>query len=585
MPMAPWDGNGHALLRPCSRALRSLVLLGALVVGACLSMACFAEPRDTPAGASSSPASASSSGPSALDPGESGAPVQVWNRTIVVLHAPLRGRNAQERARATSERIEAAIDTLKPEDLKAEWMQSGDDAGMAIRGNNLLLLAILPADTPEGNRAGAEKEGQQALNALRDILRERAESNRPMELLRDVALTLAATLLLVLAGWLVSLANRGLQRRLARITDERLKLDIAGFDLRPIIWTLLRRLIELIKLAFMLFLVYVWLSSVLSLFPYSSPWGRQLGTYLYNLCGRVAMAFVGQIPNLITLVVIFIIARGMVRLINAWFQAIEAGTVRVAWLEGPAAGVTRRLASIAIWLFALIVAYPYIPGAGTDAFKGVSVFVGLMLSLGSAGVVNQAVSGLVVLYSGAIRNGDFIEIGEHQGVVREMGALSMKILTRTREEVTVPNSVLSSTSVRNLTRQSREAGFLLTTSVTIGYDTPWRQVVAMLELAASRTDGLLPRPRPFVLQTALSDFYIEYQLNVALLNPPDKFEVLSQLHQKIQDAFNEFGVQIMSPHFFDQPAEKVWVPREHWHDSPAVVPTATQDRPPKETSP
>jgi small-conductance mechanosensitive channel len=88
-----------------------------------------------------------------------------------------------------------------------------------------------------------------------------------------------------------------------------------------------------------------------------------------------------------------------------------------------------------------------------------------------------------------------------------------------------------------------------------------------------------------VLQTALSDFYIEYQLNVALLNPPDKFEVLSQLHQKIQDAFNEFGVQIMSPHFFDQPAEKVWVPREHWHDSPAVVPTATQDRPPKETSP
>ncbi len=584
MPMTPWDESGQASLRWCARALRSLLLLGALVVGACLPMACFAA-QDAPVAASSSPTSASTSGPSALDPGEGGAPVQVWNRTIVVLHAPLRGRTAQERARATSERIAAVLDTLKPEDLAAEWMQSGNDAGMAIRGNNLLLLAILPADTPEGDRAGAEKEGQQALNALRDILRERAQSNRPMELARDIALTVAATLLLVFAIWLVSLANRALQRRLARITDERLKLDIAGFDLRPIIWTLLRRLIELVKLAFMLFLVYVWLSSVLSLFPYSSPWGRQLGTYLYSLCVRVAMAFVGQIPNLITLVVIFIIARGMVRLINAWFQAIEAGTVRVAWLEGPAAGVTRRLASIAIWLFALIIAYPYIPGAGTDAFKGVSVFVGLMLSLGSAGVVNQAVSGLVVLYSGAIRNGDFIEIGEHQGVVREMGALSMKILTRTREEVTVPNSVLSSTSVRNLTRQSREAGFLLTTSVTIGYDTPWRQVVAMLELAAARTDGLLPHPRPFVLQTALSDFYIEYQLNVALLNPPDKFEVLSQLHQKIQDAFNEFGVQIMSPHFFDQPAEKVWVPRDHWHDSPAVAPTATQDRPPKEMSP
>jgi small-conductance mechanosensitive channel len=152
------------------------------------------------------------------------------------------------------------------------------------------------------------------------------------------------------------------------------------------------------------------------------------------------------------------------------------------------------------------------------------------------------------------------------------------LITRTREEVIIPNSVLSSTSMRNLTRRLQEGGLLLTTSVTIGYDTPWRQVVGLLELAASRTDGLLREPQPFVLQTALSDYYVEYLLNVGTQHPSIYKQTLSDLHQNIQDAFNEFGVQIMSPHFRRNPDEKVWVPTEHWYDPPARG-SATSTRP------
>jgi small-conductance mechanosensitive channel len=150
-----------------------------------------------------------------------------------------------------------------------------------------------------------------------------------------------------------------------------------------------------------------------------------------------------------------------------------------------------------------------------------------------------------------------------------LGLLSLKLVTRHNEEVTVPNSVLAGTLVENYTRQSRENGLVIATSVTIGYDTPWRQVHALLELAASRTPQLQKVPKPYVLQSALSDFYTQYQLNAAITRPQDRPFALSRLHAEIQDAFNEYGVQIMSPNFEAQPEGKVVVPREQWHAAPA----------------
>ena len=233
-----------------------------------------------------------------------------------------------------------------------------------------------------------------------------------------------------------------------------------------------------------------------------------------------------------------------------------------------------RLVVTGIWLFALTVAYPYIPGSETAAFKGVSVFVGLMLSLGSAGALSQIVSGFVVLYSRAIRVGDFVRIDDKEGVVVDVGLLSLKLATRLREEVTIPNTVLAGAAVNNYTRRSREEGLFVATSVSIGYDTPWRQVHALLELAASRTPDILQSPKPYVLETSLSDFYVQYQLCAAIAKPTDRPFVLSRLHAEIQDAFNEYGVQIMSPNFEAQPDAKVWVPREHWDSAPAGKPAA-----------
>jgi small-conductance mechanosensitive channel len=221
-------------------------------------------------------------------------------------------------------------------------------------------------------------------------------------------------------------------------------------------------------------------------------------------------------------------------------------------------------------VFAITVAYPYIPGSESGVFKGISVFVGLVLTLGSSGLVNQVMSGILLVYSRALRPGDFVQVGDGvQGMVTQVGLLSTKLCNIRREEITVPNAVLVASSVTNFTRLAGSDGPVAATKVTIGYDAPWRTVHALLQLAAERTPGVRRDPPPRVLQRSLQDFYVEYELLVHLERPETRPIVLSELHARIQDAFNERGVQIMSPHFEAQPESKVVVPPAEWGAPPS----------------
>ncbi|SDE48657.1 mechanosensitive ion channel family protein [Paraburkholderia lycopersici] len=503
---------------------------------------------------------------------DTGAPIVVWDRTIITLYAPYGGKDASERARIATDRINAALDDLAPEDISVAWAESGDEKSVIVRTTYSVLFNVRPGDVGSTDRVMLEHAGEQAAGVLREIIRVRAEARRPAELVKDIGFSLLVTLALVALCWLLMRANGWVQRKLVAVAEEHLKLNIGGYDLRPVIWSLLQRLAALVYLLLVLFLGYLWLSFVLRQFPYSRPWGMQLGQYLMDSGLRMLAALLGQLPNLLTLIMIYLVTRGVMRVVGSWFSAVERGTVHVGWLDGAMAAVTRKLVSALIWLFALTIAYPYIPGAGSYAFKGVSVLLGLMVSLGSSGIVNQVMSGLVVLYSRAVRVGDFVRVGEFEGRVLELGTLSMKLMTRTHEEITVPNAVLSSTPLRNLDRQSHSQGLLLIAHVTVGYDTPWRQAVALLELAAARTSGVLKEPKPFVLHTSLSDFYVKYELNVSTPNPSLYMQTLSDLYRNILDVFNEFGVQVMSPHFRQMVQEKVWVPPEHWYEAPAKPP-------------
>jgi small-conductance mechanosensitive channel len=256
-------------------------------------------------------------------------------------------------------------------------------------------------------------------------------------------------------------------------------------------------------------------------------------------------------------------------MLHGLFAGVEQGNLSLPGLEQETAEATRRISTVLVWLFAVIVAYPYIPGSGTDAFRGISVFVGLMLSLGSAGLVNQVMSGLVVVYARAIRPGEYVKIGELEGLVAEVGLLSTKLVTARKEEITIPNAVMTNAATVNYSRLGDKDGAVVSTSVTIGYDAPWRQVHALLTLAAQRTEQVRADPPPRVAQRKLDDFYVEYMLMVHVDQPAQRPFILSALHANIQDAFNEYGVQIMSPHFEIQPEKTVFVPRDQWRPAPA----------------
>ena len=200
------------------------------------------------------------------------------------------------------------------------------------------------------------------------------------------------------------------------------------------------------------------------------------------------------------------------------------------------------------------------------------MLVGLMVSLGSSGLVNQIMSGLTMTYSRALRKDDFVKIADMEGTVTHLGSLSMKIMTSRNEEITIPNAIVVSNATTNFSRHAGNEGVFVPTSVTIGYDVPWRQVHGLLLLAAERTSGIRPVPKPIVRQTELQDFYVKYTLLVCLDQPRQRIAVLDALHANIQDAFNEFGVQIMSPNYEADPSGPKVVPRDRWYAAPAAPP-------------
>ncbi|SNY62492.1 Small-conductance mechanosensitive channel [Enterobacter sp. CC120223-11] len=332
------------------------------------------------------------------------------------------------------------------------------------------------------------------------------------------------------------------------------------------------KLYGLLMILLSLVALYLWLGWTFSLFPWTRVWGESLGDWTWRVLQKIALSIVSALPGLLIVLIIFLITSFIIKLLKVLLNQVAAGKVHLPGLHPETVGATRKLISVMVWLFALSAAYPFLPGANSLAFKGISVFFGLMLTLGSAGVMNHAMSGLVLIYSRALRKGDVIRIADNEGQVSEIGMLATKIITRENYVVTVPNAVVVSGKITNLSAQNPGGGVNLTTGVTIGYDTPWRQVHAMLELAARRAEGIDHAQAPLVRQLSLMDWYISYELQVRLLPGTSLAVARNALHSNIQDVFNEFGVQIMSPNFVLQPEGAVMVAKENWYAAPAAPP-------------
>ncbi|MBB6343092.1 small-conductance mechanosensitive channel [Pseudomonas fluvialis] len=496
--------------------------------------------------------------------------LEVANRTILVFRSNLLAETPALRAARARSVINEVLDESANLSVSLQPMQ--DNFIVLLGGRRAFIVSAADTDPLEHDSTQAAAEA--AAENLRLVVAETQESRDLRFMLTAAAYSGIATLIFAFLIRLIYFIRARVLQALPGLMQrhtQALKVGTTQVVDANQLFPLVTRSLHALRWMLMLLLGYEWLSFVMSRFPYTRPWGESLNSYLLQVAAYLFDGVVSALPGLGIAVAIFFIARGVSGFVQRLLKRMAAPGNSDAWLNGETLQPTRRLTSLAIWLFALAMAYPYLPGAGTEAFKGLSVLIGLMISLGASSVVGQAASGLILTYTRTLRPGEYVRVGEHEGTVTEVGMFTTRIRTGVGEVLTIPNSMITGTVTKNYSRAVAGAGHLLDTSVTIGYDTPWRQVEAMLLEAARRTDGLLGTPTPRVLQTALSDYYPEYRLvvHVSATQKQPRPELLSALHANIQDVFNEYGVQIMSPHYIADPKDTKWVPPEQWYAEPA----------------
>jgi len=500
------------------------------------------------------------------------AELEIANRRICTLRADVLGASPADRAATIRERVAALFDQGGPLRVTTREMPEG----VAVLVDGGLVFRVLNGDVDADAGETPRDVAARAAAALQTALEEMSEARNSREMLRAVGVSLLATALLLALLWALAKAYGWCARRLAEVANRRAdrlaqtlgqhatgQLGLARLVLAPV---------KLVAVGAALLLGYEWLAVVLKQFPYTRPWGEALLGNLTAALGEFVLQAMRAVPGLLFVLIIFLIARFFVRLLRTFFTSVEQGRVHVHWVDETTARPTGRLLSAVVWLLALVAAYPYIPGSQSEAFRGIGVFVGLMLSIGSSGVVNQAVSGLMLMYTRSFRPGEFVKVGDTEGTVRAIGFLTTQIETLRHELVTIPNAVIVGNVMRNFSRFREEGGVRVTTTVTIGYDAPWRQVQAMLDVAAGRTAGILRDPPPRILQTGLLDHAVEYTVLVCIPDPALRPAALHELHANILDVFNEHGVQIMSPHYEADPELPKVVAPDAWFRAPAVPP-------------
>lgn len=519
-------------------------------------------------------------GPVRAAPDDAGAggtaPVEVWlmNRPIVVLRATLAGVTPEVRAQRTRDRFDALTpyDLMQPVNVTPGEL--GGQHGVGLYVGERLLMAVVEGDVDPEEKIQFDALVRQVTDSVGAAVAARRAQQHWPTLIRGAVRTLGALAGLVLLGWGLSRMRRLLRRGVEAGLQRHLNARTAdGFDWTAAVYQLTDRLVRVVTMALLALLVFIWVEFSLLQFPLTYPLGERMSAYLWGMLERLGVAVVDAVPGLLVVAIIVFLTRGVQIVVASVFAATARGKLKVPGLHPETVPATRRLVSVLVWALGFTFAYPYIPGSQSDVFKGVSVLLGFMLTLGSANVVNQIMSGMVLVYSRALRVGDMVSIGETVGWVEGLGPLSVRLVNLRREQVTLPNAIVVASAVHNYSRSQDPdggRGALLSTTVTIGYDTPWRQVHAMLLNAVREVPNLVEDPAPFVLQRGLSDFYVEYELFFGIGDPRQRFFALSTLHAAVQDEFNRHHVQIMSPHFALQPKDPVMVPPGQWHPAPAA---------------
>jgi small-conductance mechanosensitive channel len=519
----------------------------ALVLLLCAPGSSRAQAEDPPA-AAQGPAGAQSGHDADVEPGRA-APVLLGGEPVIWVSVGVGQYTPEARAARIAGRLEEIVHDRSIVNPAVTVTEVGNSSELRVQNQLLVVVTELDARVAGVSRvllAGA------VAKTLETAIRAERQRYAPATLTRGAWQAGLALLALLAALWLIARVLRWARARLEQRCEHWLHVKGARRLGEHRVRALVRsagRLVTAVHVVLVLVALDAFLTYAFGLFPWTRVASIRLAEYAMTPVRAVVTALVAYLPNLFFLLVIWAVFYGAIRLVDIIAGAVRDGHVVLANFPAEWADPTKKIVRFLLVALGVVVAFPYLPASSSPAFTGVSVFLGVLVSLASSSALSNIIAGLVLTYTRAYRVGDRVQVAGTYGDIVASSLLVTRIRTIKNEEITIPNGIVLGNSVTNYSREATTLGLILHTSVTIGYDAPWRTVHGLLIEAALSTPGILPEPRPFVWQTALNDFYVTYEINASTASPHDAPAIYADLHARIQDAFYAAGVEIMSPHY------------------------------------
>ncbi len=480
-----------------------------------------------------------------------GFPVAPFGDTLFLVYTRVGSFNAKDRADAISSKINKLYDdySFSPDSLT---VHEADESAEIIY-KDFMVMSV-----NELEALWFDRKPKEIAVEYRTLIADAISAERKSNSILNIALRILA-IILILGGIyvvirLINKLFKRINKRLIDLKDSALKgIQFRGYqfldsdrELQVILF-----LTNIVRLLVIALALYIALPLLFSVFPWTRGIAETLISWILTPLKKVFGGIINYLPNLFSIIVIVAVTHYVVKFLKFIAGEIESGALMLPGFYPDWAKPTLNIVKFLVYAFSFVVIFKYLPGSDSPIFQGVSVFVGILFSLGSSSAISNAVAGLVITYMRPFKIGDRIKIGDITGDVIEKSLLVTRIRTIKNENITIPNSTILAGSTVNYTSSAKESGLILHTGVTIGYDVPWKQVHELLLKAATATNGIMQdeNHKPFVLQTSLDDFYVAYQINAFTEQSHRMAGIYSDLHQNIQDQFNEAGVEILSPHY------------------------------------
>lgn len=481
-----------------------------------------------------------------------GYSVAPFKDTLFFIYNKIGSFKAENRATAIASRIDLLYNDpfYSPDSLVVSASEGSVDI---VYKRDFIIMSVteLDAKVVGDNSLSLAKKNRSIINKA--ILYQQ-EYNSEWNWLKRIGLAALLLAIIILIVWIINRLFRWLKFYVIRnkekhITGLKVKESYVFSPDKQLEFVL--RIIGIIRIVVLVFVLYISLPVLFSVFPATKHYATILLKWIFSPAKSALMGFVHFLPNLFSIIVIVLLFVYLIKVIKFFVDEIHRGQIKIDGFYSDWAIPTFNIVKILMYAFMVVIIFPYLPGSNSPIFQGVSVFVGILFSLGSSNAIANMIAGLVITYMRPFKVGDFIKIGDVSGTVLEKTALVTRIRTSKFENITIPNATVLSSSSINYSSNTKEDsnGLVIHTTVTIGYDADWKEVHKALINAASRTDLLEKKTTPFVLQTSLDDFYVSYEINAYTKQPTQQPLIYSKLHQNIQDCFNEAGLEIMSPHF------------------------------------